>query len=94
MALRQTYSSLCSLSSLTRDVAAISMSKISEKPCTQLPSSLPERHRMFTDFCPGSLPNPERAAGFSASADEAGEGVLGFASQMKPKLLKQRFAGR
>lgn len=40
MALRQTYSSLCSLSSLTRDVAAISISKISEKPCTQLPSSL------------------------------------------------------
>lgn len=40
MALRQTYSSLCSLSSLTRDVAAISISKISAKPCTQLPSSL------------------------------------------------------
>lgn len=41
MALRQTYSSLCRLSSLTLDVAAISMSKISTKPWTQLPSSLP-----------------------------------------------------
>lgn len=40
MALRQTYSSLVSLSSLTLDVAAISMSKISMKPWTQLPSSL------------------------------------------------------
>jgi len=41
MALRQTYSSLRSLSSLTLDVAAISMSKISERPWTQFPSSLP-----------------------------------------------------
>lgn len=41
MALRQTYSSLWSLSSLTLDVAAISISKISTKPWTQLPSSLP-----------------------------------------------------
>ncbi|TNN48853.1 hypothetical protein EYF80_040929 [Liparis tanakae] len=40
MALRQTYSSLRSLSSLTLDVAAISMSKISERPWTQFPSSL------------------------------------------------------
>lgn len=40
MALRQTYSSLCNLSSLNLEVAASSMSKISTKPCTQLPSSL------------------------------------------------------
>lgn len=44
MALRQTNSSLCSLSSLTLDVAATSMSKISAKPWTQLPSSLPHKY--------------------------------------------------
>lgn len=50
MALRQTYSSLCSLSSLNREVAASSMSKISTKPCTQLPSSLKTQTHSHTAF--------------------------------------------
>ena len=45
MAFRHTYSSLCRLSSLKRDVADSSMSKISMMPSTQFPSSLGEAER-------------------------------------------------